>query len=220
MKSTFLTPPMSPAVAIDLTTNNSVHFNTGLLPLHLSSASVPVDPSIDQTRYRTSVLETQNFNCRSQTYKAYKCPICRKGMSSQYALVRHRKTVCGKIRNITGEFKCHSCNKKYDSKGSLSRHKKYECDVPPQFSCIFCNGSFTQKCSLSRHLKTQHEEDKITNDTVDGFKVPAIPSNNLRKRDRRKQCIPSIGNNASTFILAKKSTNREEEERETINCDK
>ncbi|XP_011052803.1 PREDICTED: zinc finger protein 572-like [Acromyrmex echinatior] len=215
MRSKFLKPPTSPmAAAVDLTTNNSVHFNTGLFPLHLSmsSASVSVDPSIDQTGYRTSfVPETQNCNEESQTCKPYKCPDCGKRLASQYSLNRHRTLVCLKPRNITGKYKCNDCKKRYESLGSLSRHRKYECHVPRKFFCIFCYKKFTQKSSLSRHLKNIHSE-KIANDTVNKFvkvvpQLSYIKSNNLHKRDRKRQCIPSIRNNAPAFILAKKSTN-------------
>ncbi|XP_018363312.1 PREDICTED: putative transcription factor Ovo-like 1 [Trachymyrmex cornetzi] len=193
MRSKFLRSPTSPMTAVDLTINNSVHFNTGLPPLRpsMSSASVSVDSSIDQTGYWTSfVPETQNCNWGSQN-KTYRCPDCGKGLSHRYTLDRHRKTVCGKIRNITGKYKCNFCNKRYKSLGSLSRHHKFECRVDPQFSCIFCNSKFTQQCSLSRHLKKKHPEE-VANDTVDEF-VKVVPqqsyikSNNLYKRDRRRQ---------------------------------
>jgi len=201
MWSKFLKPPTSPMAAVDLTTNNSVHFNTGFLPLHLSmsSASVSVDPSIDQTGYRTSfVPETQNCNGEPQTGKPYKCPDCGKSLSYQYSLNRHRKIACRKPRNITGKYNCNDCDKRYKSQGSLSRHHKFECHVPRQFSCIFCvkERKFTQQSSLSRHLKNKHPEE-VANDTVDRFvkvvpQLSYIKSNNLHKRDRRRQYIPSI----------------------------
>ncbi|KYN32064.1 hypothetical protein ALC56_13441 [Trachymyrmex septentrionalis] len=189
MKSKFLKPQTSPMDAVDLTINNSVHFNTG--------------PSIDQTGYRTSfVPETQNCNSRrsatqnSQIYKEYPvfCPDCGKGLACLYSLNRHCKSASAcrkkKPRNITGEFKCNICNNGYKSSGSLSRHRRYECRVFPQFFCIFCNKRFTQQSSLSRHLMNKHPEEDANN-TVDKFvKVPQlsyIESNNLHKRDRRKQ---------------------------------
>ncbi|KAG5332960.1 ZNF2 protein, partial [Acromyrmex heyeri] len=194
MRSKFLKPPTSPmAAAVDLTTNNSVHCNTGLLPLHLSmsSASVSVDPSIDQIGYWTSfVPETQNCNGESQTCKPYKCPDCGKRLTSQYSLNRHRIVCLKPPRN--GKYKCNKCNKKrYKCLGSLSRHRKYECHVAPAFSCDYCyNKKFTQQSSLNRHMKKKHPE-KIANDTVDKF-VEVVPqlSNNLHKRDRKKAVYP------------------------------
>lgn len=139
--------------AVDLTTANhstSVNFNADLLPLQMSISSIPVPVSV------TPVAPvTQNSIWRPQTRKKYVCPDCGKGLSHRYTLGRHRKTVCGKIRNTNGKWKCR-CGRRYESPGSLSRHIKFECHGNPQFQCIFCNSKFTQQCSLSRHLKKKH----------------------------------------------------------------
>ncbi|XP_018394569.1 PREDICTED: zinc finger protein 37-like, partial [Cyphomyrmex costatus] len=180
VKSDFLKPLISSMAAIDISANSSVQFNTGL---SMSPASVPVDLSIDQVRYRTVapvVSEMQNCNWMSQTHKTYKCPNCERLLSHRYTLKRHLITVCGKNRNTTGKYECKRCNKRYECKGSLSRHRKFECRVTPQFWCIVCKKRFTQRSSLNRHLKTKHSEEVINNTVLDEFKV-VQQQNNFRK---------------------------------------
>ncbi|KAL6264010.1 hypothetical protein P5V15_004091 [Pogonomyrmex californicus] len=111
----------------------------------------------------TFVPEMQNSYLQ-QPYKKYSCPDCGKGLSHTFTLDRHRRTVCGKVRNTNGKWKCNFCTRRYESVGSLSRHSKYECRVEPQFHCVFCDSKFTQRCSLTRHLKKKHRES--TSDSV------------------------------------------------------
>lgn len=147
--------PMSPMAAIDLTTANhsaAINFNAGLLPLQMSISTMPVPVPVPVAPVAPV---TQNTIRRMQSRKMYVCPDCGKGLSHRYTLGRHRKTVCGKIRNTNGRWKC-ICGRRYESQGSLSRHIKFECHVDPQFQCIFCDSKFTQQCSLSRHLKKKH----------------------------------------------------------------
>ncbi|XP_011687050.1 PREDICTED: zinc finger and SCAN domain-containing protein 10-like [Wasmannia auropunctata] len=150
--SEFLKSPTSPATAVDLTIANSVPLNPNLLPLHLSMSSVPVSV----TPIAPVAPVTQDSHWRLQDSKTYVCPDCGKGLSHRYTLERHRRTVCGKIRNTKGKWKCNFCTRRYESLGSLSRHNRFECGVPPKFFCIFCPKRFTQQCSLSRHLKKIH----------------------------------------------------------------
>ncbi|XP_011882306.1 PREDICTED: zinc finger protein 2-like [Vollenhovia emeryi] len=150
--------------AIDLTTNFKTgchHLPPASTPMSLEHAEpeAPAVPAVPVASVMPVTFGTQN-SCiwRSQTRKMYMCPDCGKGLSHRYTLDRHRKTVCGKVRNINGKWKCNFCGRRYESQGSLSRHYRFECRVDPQFRCIFCESKFTQQCSLSRHLKKKHTE--------------------------------------------------------------
>ncbi|XP_076287959.1 uncharacterized protein LOC143212732 [Lasioglossum baleicum] len=93
-----------------------------------------------------------------ETDKPYMCSNCGKGYTHIFTLNRHRRTVCGKIRNTTGKWKCRRCNRAYVTEGNLVRHVRFECGVRRKFCCIFCNRKFTQRSSLTRHLRNYHNE--------------------------------------------------------------
>ncbi|XP_034185227.1 uncharacterized protein LOC117606608 isoform X3 [Osmia lignaria lignaria] len=93
-----------------------------------------------------------------ETDKPYMCSSCGKGYTHIFTLNRHRRTVCGKIRNTSGKWKCPRCTRSYVTEGNLVRHVRFECGVRRKFCCIFCNRKFTQRCSLIRHLRNFHNE--------------------------------------------------------------
>lgn len=103
------------------------------------------------------------------------CSKCGNGLSHLSTLNRHRKTVCGKVRNTSGKWKCDHCSRSYKTEGNLARHTRYECGVPRQFYCVFCNRAFTQRCSLSRHLKNFHKSnfDGLVVDHQEKFDLPS-----------------------------------------------
>ena len=90
--------------------------------------------------------------------KPYTCSSCGKCYTHIFTLNRHRRTVCGKIRNTSGKWKCPRCSRAYATEGNLMRHIKFECGVRRRFICIICNHRFTQRCSLLRHLKSFHNQ--------------------------------------------------------------
>ncbi|XP_077275778.1 uncharacterized protein LOC143904753 [Temnothorax americanus] len=147
----YLVSPMAP---VDLTVNHVDHQANHSHPVNVN----PYHP-LQLSIFSTDTSITQNSCNRSpQTGKGYKCPCCDKDLSHKYTLVRHLKTVCGKVRYTNGKWECKGCNRTYESQGSLSRHCRYECRVNPQFRCVFCKRLFTQKCSLSRHER-KHQKD-------------------------------------------------------------
>ncbi|XP_078043289.1 uncharacterized protein LOC144473357 [Augochlora pura] len=105
-----------------------------------------------------------------ETDKPYMCSSCGKGYTHIFTLNRHRRTVCGKIRNTSGKWKCPRCTRSYVTEGNLVRHVRFECGVRRKFCCIFCNRKFTQRCSLIRHLRNFHNE---SFDSNSGAGVPA-----------------------------------------------
>ncbi|XP_014482687.1 PREDICTED: zinc finger protein 787-like [Dinoponera quadriceps] len=144
-------PPPSvplPPVAIDLSSSpGPVHFETTAVPPCTFAVPRPI-----------SMSSHSSSNWKPHTDKPYRCSKCGKGLSHMFTLNRHRRTVCGKVRNSNGKWKCEHCTRTYKTEGNLARHIRYECDVPRQFHCIFCNRAFTQRCSLSRHLKKFHNQ--------------------------------------------------------------
>nr|XP_033333669.1 zinc finger protein 467-like [Megalopta genalis] len=106
-----------------------------------------------------------------ETDKPYMCSSCGKGYTHIFTLNRHRRTVCGKIRNTSGKWKCPRCTRSYVTEGNLVRHVRFECGVRRKFCCIFCNRKFTQRCSLIRHLRNFHNESFDSNSG--GAGVPA-----------------------------------------------
>ncbi|XP_053974161.1 zinc finger protein 787-like [Hylaeus anthracinus] len=100
-----------------------------------------------------------------ETDKPYMCSSCGKGYTHIFTLNRHRRTVCGKIRNTNGKWKCPRCTRSYVTEGNLVRHVRFECGVRRKFCCIFCNRKFTQRCSLIRHLRNFHNESFDSNNT-------------------------------------------------------
>lgn len=133
-----------------------------LEPTDLSTKSANFDPTNFRSRSGSEPIlpATQDVSIwKPKTDKPYMCPVCSKGFSHVFTLLRHRNTVCGKIRNTTGEWKCRHCNRTYETKGNLTRHCKFECGVSRQFYCIFCNRKFTQRCSVKRHIENFHKKD-------------------------------------------------------------
>ncbi|XP_076621377.1 uncharacterized protein LOC143341885 isoform X2 [Colletes latitarsis] len=81
-----------------------------------------------------------------ETDKPYMCSSCGKGYTHIFTLNRHRRTVCGKIRNTNGKWKCPRCTRSYVTEGNLVRH-----------------------VSLIRHLRNFHNE---SFDSTNGAGVP------------------------------------------------
>lgn len=86
-------------------------------------------------------------------YNKISCPNCDKKLCNEYALKRHRDTVCGKVRNPNGKFKCDKCTRTYKSNGSLTRHKNVHNSKPREHTCNLCGHKFTEKSSLVRHIE-------------------------------------------------------------------
>ena len=111
-----------------------------------------------------------------ETDKPYMCSSCGKGYTHIFTLNRHRRTVCGKIRNTSGKWKCPRCSRSYVTEGNLVRHVRFECGVRRKFCCIFCNRKFTQRCSLIRHLRNFHNESfESSANSVPGDYLPINP---------------------------------------------
>ncbi|KOC67974.1 Zinc finger protein Xfin [Habropoda laboriosa] len=131
-----------------------------LPPLDLANtnASAPFHPGMSCTGDPRLLFQRNSSSWIPETDKPYMCTNCGKGYTHIFTLNRHRRTVCGKVRNTNGKWKCARCSRSYVTEGNLVRHVKFECGVRRKFCCIFCNRKFTQRCSLIRHLRNFHNE--------------------------------------------------------------
>ncbi|GAB0099037.1 hypothetical protein DMENIID0001_148570 [Sergentomyia squamirostris] len=92
----------------------------------------------------------------------FKCKVCKKSLSSKYAVVNH-SSVCGK-------FKCNVCDKGFTSKALMESHRKklhYGNDMEKLLKakqkpliCYYCGKNFSEQTLLDEHVNEHRSKGK------------------------------------------------------------